>query len=171
MADATEIGFPTARWNTIAQLIEQYSCKRVAEIGVADGATALPVLKKHPDLEEYVVVDLKIPPALRVVLSGKPVRFLEMSSLEAVEQIEPGSLDLVFINADHNYESAKADIVAWQSRVKNGGIICGHDYWKHPHPLPHLDGVKRAVDEAFADVSLVNDSSVHPDCYVWWSEM
>ncbi len=53
------------------------------------------------------------------------------------------SLDFVFIDADHRYESVVADITAWLSKVRPGGWIGGHDYG-----LPELDGaVNRAADE------------------------
>lgn len=38
------------------------------------------------------------------------------------------SLDFVFIDAAHDYDNVKADIEAWLGKVKNGGILAGHDY-------------------------------------------
>ena len=37
------------------------------------------------------------------------------------------SLDFVFIDADHSYVVTKADIAIWRSKVRTGGILCGHD--------------------------------------------
>ena len=39
-----------------------------------------------------------------------------------------GLFDLIFIDADHSYEAVREDIIAWWPKVKNGGIISGHDY-------------------------------------------
>lgn len=39
-----------------------------------------------------------------------------------------GSIDAVFIDADHSEEAVFADIQAWLPKVKKGGIISGHDY-------------------------------------------
>jgi predicted O-methyltransferase YrrM len=62
-------------------------------------------------------------------------------SVEAAEMFEDKSIDLVFIDAAHDYESVKADIEAWLPKVR--GVIAGHDY------IPTYPGVMRAVDERF----------------------
>ena len=38
------------------------------------------------------------------------------------------SLDFVFIDGNHSYESVKLDIESWYPKVKSGGILAGHDY-------------------------------------------
>ena len=64
---------------------------------------------------------------------------LKISSVEATEQFENKSVDMVFIDADHSYEMVKADIEAWLPKAKK--MICGHDYW--------FGGVNKAVKELF----------------------
>jgi hypothetical protein len=73
-------------------------------------------------------------------------RIIRKPSVDAAMEIPDGSLDFVFIDADHSYEGCRADIEAWLPKIKNGGFISGHDY-DHPE-FPHW-GVKRAVDERF----------------------
>jgi hypothetical protein len=63
---------------------------------------------------------------------------------------------LVFIDADHTYESITSDIQSWLPKVKVGGIISGHDY-NHPP-------VKQAVHELL-NVFGVNNTEGAP----WWS--
>ena len=53
------------------------------------------------------------------------------------------SLDFVYIDADHHYESVTEDINAWFPKVRNGGIISGHDYCRY---LDHF-GVIEAVND------------------------
>lgn len=58
-------------------------------------------------------------------------------------------VDVVFIDACHEYEAVLADIEHWTPLVKRGGIVSGHD--RQPdHP-----GVEKAVSEHFT-VSEVN---------------
>lgn len=69
---------------------------------------------------------------------------LRKPSVDAARDFDDGSIDIVFIDACHEYESVKADIAAWLPKVRPGGIIAGHDYaWRGDNP------VKRAVLEAF----------------------
>ena len=52
---------------------------------------------------------------------------IRAASVAAADSFADGSLDFVFVDADHSYEAAKADIAALRSKVKPGGIFCGHD--------------------------------------------
>jgi beta-1,4-mannosyl-glycoprotein beta-1,4-N-acetylglucosaminyltransferase len=72
-----------------------------------------------------------------------------MRSLEAAATYADASIDMVFIDAAHDYDSVHADILAWAPKVKSGGIISGHDF---PHPP-----VRRAVDELLGDVMSIGD--------------
>ena len=72
---------------------------------------------------------------------------MHMTSLEAAQDIEDYSLDLVFLDADHSYEGVKADLMAWVHKVKApDGWIGGHDY-ANPEPGYDFSGVERAVKE------------------------
>lgn len=73
-------------------------------------------------------------------------KVLRMPSVEASKEFKDGSLDFVFIDADHSYEGCKADIEAWWPKVRPRGLICGHDYRDDMN-----FGVIKAVNEAFGD--------------------
>lgn len=66
-------------------------------------------------------------------------------SVIAAQEFDEGSLDFVFIDADHSYEGVHGDIEAWRSKIGPGGVLGGHDYDLPTHPK---FGVKRAVHEA-----------------------
>ncbi len=65
-------------------------------------------------------------------------------SITAAAQYEDRSFDMVFIDAEHIYESVKKDLAAWLPKAKK--LICGHDYFDR------FPGVVRAVDEKFGSV-------------------
>lgn len=69
---------------------------------------------------------------------------LRDDSVNAAKMYRDGSLNLVFIDADHRAPAPALDIAAWTPKVKPGGILAGHDY-----DVPLWPDVKRAVDEAF----------------------
>lgn len=81
---------------------------------------------------------------------------IRMSSLDASKLYEDGSLDFVFIDASHKYDDVKADIEAWYPKVKQGGIIAGHDY-------PSWSEVVLAVDEFFKN----NGLNLYSTEYCW----
>jgi hypothetical protein len=83
---------------------------------------------------------------------------IKCCSWEAAAQFEDHSVDFVFIDADHSYESTLKDIQAWLPKIKDGGILAGHDY------VDKWEGVKRAVDENFDKVNLADGN-------VWWIQL
>ena len=48
-------------------------------------------------------------------------------SMEAVADFAINSVDLLFIDGDHSFESCYADLTSWYQKVRPGGIIVGHD--------------------------------------------
>jgi hypothetical protein len=58
------------------------------------------------------------------------------------EMFEDNTLDFIYIDGLHDYESVKADIAGFYPKLKVGGIISGHDYHLEDWP-----GVYNAVNE------------------------
>ena len=63
---------------------------------------------------------------------------IRMHSVQAAATYADDSLDMVFLDAGHDYASVTEDILAWLPKVKKGGILCGHDW--------QLEGVRQAVE-------------------------
>jgi hypothetical protein len=64
--------------------------------------------------------------------------------------------DLVYIDACHKYECVINDIKHWKPLTKN--ILSGHDYYLNLEFIkkhPHIEGVKRAVDEILGHPNMV----------------
>jgi len=49
-------------------------------------------------------------------------------SVEVAQLVPEESLDFVYIDADHTYESVLRDLGAWVGKVKPNAFIGGHDY-------------------------------------------
>ena len=96
------------------------------------------------DKQEMMINDTAFDAFQQNMLPAKgyynPIR---MSSIDAASMYEDNSIDMVFIDADHEYESVMADVAAWYPKIKSGGVLAGHD-------LPY-EPVQRAVIECFGN--------------------
>lgn len=68
-----------------------------------------------------------------------------------------GTVDLVFIDGDHDYAAVRADIDAYRPLLRPSGVLSGHDY---NHVARHA-GVRQAVDE---------DGPVNVAGTIWWRQ-
>ena len=64
------------------------------------------------------------------------------NSHHILKKLPMNYFDLIYIDADHSYESVRLDLDLSHKKVKSGGIIAGHDYIKE-----NFSGVYRAVNE------------------------
>jgi predicted O-methyltransferase YrrM len=87
---------------------------------------------------------------------------IRKNTIEASKEIDNKSIDFVFIDADHRYEGVKADISAWQPKVKNSGIISGHDIDE-----PSWPGVRKAVEE-WCELNKISFKTEQG--FVWWAK-
>lgn len=76
---------------------------------------------------------------VRDTSEGASCCFMEHS----LPHFEDPSADIVFIDAAHDEQSVRDDIKRWWPFVRQGGMLCGHDF-NHKWP-----GVERAVAECF----------------------
>jgi hypothetical protein len=70
----------------------------------------------------------------------KRVTIIRGYSFFEASKFENESLDFVYIDAIHTFESCLCDVVSWYPKVRPGGWLCGHDY------TGKFLGVKCAVD-------------------------
>ncbi len=109
-----------------------------------------PVIPKESYEGIWETFQTNIEPVKHII---NPVR---MISWEAASNYKDESLDFVFIDASHDYESVKKDIIAWLPKVKKGGILAGHDYTS-------FVGVMRAVGELIGKENIM----VIEECWVY----
>lgn len=62
-------------------------------------------------------------------------------SLDALEFFKDGELDMVYVDGDHRYEGALADIKGWLPKLRKGGCMTGHDF--------SFPTVQKALSETF----------------------
>jgi predicted O-methyltransferase YrrM len=94
------------------------------------------------DYDDYVKTNTLYQLFLSNISSLKDVIIpIKNTSVEAAKQFKNNSIDVVYIDANHEYEYIKEDIHTWYPKVKPGGIISGHDYL--------FPGVYKAVHEYF----------------------
>ena len=115
-----------------------------AEVGVEQGVFA-EIICKAPDVKKLYCVDAwksyrpyrdhvrqsKLDMFYDITkerLLGYNVEYIRKFSVDAAKDFEDGSLDFVYIDANHSYDFVKQDIAAWAPKVRSGGVIAGHDY-------------------------------------------
>lgn len=151
------------RYDMLAYLIWRNGWKRGAELGIDWGSTSKALFEYFPKLH-LIGVDIFAYPPLKVGGPPRPTeyhegkraaveklysrykhraRLLAMPTHEAAAHVEDGSLDFVFIDADHRYEAVRQDIDDWAPKLKPHGWLIGHDYFEH------FEGVMRAVHDTF----------------------
>jgi hypothetical protein len=69
-------------------------------------------------------------------------------SAEGASFFEDNSVDFCFIDASHSYENVYKDLNAWYPKIKNQGILAGHDF------ADGSGGVGKAVKQFCIDKNL-----------------
>lgn len=141
------IELPNFHRNDLAQLFAELGFTRGAEIGVAEGNYSEVLLKANPTCElllvdpwhaysdnpqnktkerhEYAYRETlrKIEPYLR----ARPIM---KYSMDAVRDVEYGSLDFCYVDGNHLFDHAVMDVIEWSKRVRSGGLVCGDDFYQ-----------------------------------------
>jgi len=159
-------------WQVMQQVVFDNQVKTMAEVGVLFGDFAKHLMRY---VERYIMVDpwARYPDEWREADSlshfdqswwdecyesamhaterwADKRTVYRMSSVEAAENIQDESLDLVFIDALHHYEPMLQDIEAWFPKVKPDGIFSGHDWWDNGTDYAQtMEGVRRALLDTF----------------------
>jgi hypothetical protein len=142
------------------KLFAELGYKVGCEVGVWTGKNAVNIFENIPGVKMFLVDPYRNYAYVRKPrgenriektkagvfrkLEGRNMEFLEMLSEDAIKQAPDNFLDFVYIDAEHTYDMAMLDIILWNRKVKEGGIISGHDYYHDPK---HGVGVKWAVDD------------------------
>ena len=146
--------------DVLVGLVREREWQVGAELGVASGQTFGRLLDTFPELILIGVdrsINLQRRDMVRAIVRRHPLRatYHEMLTSQAAMLVSTASLDFVFVDADHKYESVKNDILRWLPKLREGGVMLGHDY--NPPVYP---GVVKAVHEIFKDRVRVHPGEV-----------
>jgi predicted O-methyltransferase YrrM len=76
---------------------------------------------------------------------GITVEVLAEPSTVAARRFSPGTVDRVFLDGSHDGASVADDLVVWSERLREDGILAGHDYSvKHPELCAAVDAFASA---------------------------
>lgn len=152
----------TAGRNDLAVLFRDLGYRTGAEIGVWQGRFSEQLCLANPGVQLLCVDPWKayddygdpkneqsrLEEAWRQTvkrLSRYRCEIRRQTSIEAAKTVPDGSLDFIFLDANHGKAFVLADLEAWVPKVRSGGVISGHDYELVPRRA-HLQ-VKAAVEE------------------------
>lgn len=150
------------------------------EVGVSYGFNLVYFLENLPTITKVYAVDPYLPyddgPGglvtqdvidkvkelflLNIEPNKDRVKFVNLTSIEAVSYIPDHSLDYVFIDGDHSYKAVTLDIRIYFNKVKSGGIFSGHDF--------HLNDVRQAVHEFRDKLNITDELKVVENNTWYW---
>jgi predicted O-methyltransferase YrrM len=93
------------------------------------------------------------------------VTIIEDTSLNASQKFPDGSLSVVWIDAAHDYDNVKQDVLKWLPKLKNGGLMLGHDYPEPTDPNGGFEELTKAVNETVRDNKKFKDFGWF--CGIW----
>lgn len=126
--------------------------RRIAEIGVARGEFSTELLARCEPAELSLVDHWLAEPGATVEygdqaeqdrrhvavtanftaeIGAERVRILRQSSAEASATFTDGTLDVVYIDADHSYDGVRGDLETYMPKLAPGGLLMGHDFARH----------------------------------------
>ena len=87
------------------------------------------------DGQNITLADLRIEyEKIKEYFKDKNVKVLKGRSVDMLANIEDSFFDMIYIDADHSYDSVYNDLALSYHKVKTGGLICGHDYNPNIYP-------------------------------------
>ena len=129
----------------------------VAEVGVAEGGFSQRILQYASPSKLYLVdawdaarysgLHKTVTANLKGELDSGRVEIRRGLSTTVLPTFEDATFDWVFLDTDHTYETTRDELEICQSKVKPGGLICGHDYITGDWKMRNRYGVVEAVNE------------------------
>ena len=145
--DGEIMKLPISRWKEWPLLLAELGIKKAVEVGTYKGKFAEVLCNFIPDLDLTVVDAWKVYGGYKDYgendleneaykqtcerAGKKGFKIVKGWSNEVVNQFADESLDYVFIDGNHDFEHVVEDVSIWSKKVKTGGIVSGHDFFKN----------------------------------------
>lgn len=127
----------------LSKLLAEFKLTKGVEVGVADGIHALDLCQTIPKIE-FIGVDPYVKYHWKrsteehercfqeAVEKLRPfnAKIIRATSMDAVRTIPDNSLDWVYIDGNHEFDFVMQDLIEWSKKVRTGGIVSGHDYYR-----------------------------------------
>jgi len=125
-------------------MFNDFGYKTGVEMGVCRARNAVNILNQMPEANMYFIdcwdavgsrtkeIQKKWYASSMEKLNayGDRVKVIRKWSMDAAKDFKDESLDFVYIDGDHRFDAVIQDIITWSKKVRIGGIVSGHDYYK-----------------------------------------
>jgi hypothetical protein len=129
----------------------------VAELGVASGSFSAKIMRRTRP-QTLVLIDpwemQRYEGGLNAVrqkfgkdIASGRIQLRQGYSTDELAKFPDGYFDWVYVDTDHTYSTTAAELVLAASKVKAGGLICGHDFTAGNVMAPVVYGVIQACGE------------------------
>ncbi len=128
LSSSSPIELPDVSRAELAKLFAELGFTRGAQVGTWNGTYTNELCAANDKLK-LIGFDLNSKTPRR----GMPnnCKLLKMSSLDGAKKVVDASLDFVYLDADSDLASTIANITEWSKKVRSGGIIAGHDFFRY----------------------------------------
>ncbi len=118
---------PNVGRDDLAKLFAELGFTKGAEVGTWTGAYTTQLCKANNKLK-LIGIDLNSKTPKKAVPSN--CKLVKMTSLDAAKRVVDGSLDFVYLDGDTDLTSTISNLTAWSKKVRVGGIVAGHDFYR-----------------------------------------
>jgi predicted O-methyltransferase YrrM len=112
-------------YRAFVALAEHTNPELIVELGTHHGVGALHFNYGCPTAKIITIDIAKYPN--RPIMAKKGIVSVLCDSTKYADQVEDGTVDILFIDANHTYESLIADFNAWLPKMKESGIVLFDD--------------------------------------------
>ena len=174
------------RYEYLEDIINAHKYKSICELGSGQGMVVLYLLKNCSNIKEYICIDPdtlrpgKFPEDKFLRFNIPITRYIKNTAINAASEFPDNHFDLIYMdylsfivkpgNLLEPLEDCKHNIRVWKNKVKDGGILCGHDYCRTDDRFKQIG---QALEEVFPfGVNRIIENQRYLDqgrcVHFWW---